>query len=583
MSSYVLLLGIACVVNAVAAGAIASRTWERTESRVIAAMHLGAAWWALCEVLWNLAPDAETAIFWVRASSPGWLFIGSLVLHAFVALDGGRSPVRRVIPLAYAASGGMVLWTLFGTQLMVEAVPTRWGYGYRVGNVYAFSYFVIVAPVLVGFSVLRGLVDRATTDADRRQLPFVVVGLGIPLLLASTTDVVLPLFDIQVPRLGTTSFAILGLLTLYSTIRFGFSFVVPSNFSEAILATLSDGVALLHPNGKIRSANQGLARLAGISRDRLERMTIQELVSPDLESLGHEVRDLEGTLHGVKRQPVAITSRPVRDRQGNALGIVVSLHDLREVEALRTRLVTSDRLAAVGQLAAGIAHEINNPLAFVRANLSHLESQWKQLRAPLQGDEPLPDHVLRELVLETDEVIEESLEGVDRATEIIRGIRGFSHAGAPEQADADVNELVEQALLVAGPRLRGRVAVERRFGALPVLRCAGQQLKQVFLNLILNAEQAQVDGGTIRLTTRARDGAVEVDVEDDGPGIPESIRERIFDPFFTTKAVGEGTGLGLGICHEIVRAHGGRIEVGTPERGARLRVWLPLVRSISRN
>jgi two-component system NtrC family sensor kinase len=274
---------------------------------------------------------------------------------------------------------------------------------------------------------------------------------------------------------------------------------------------------------------------------------------------------------------VTVVSRAVRDRQDNALGLVVSVRDLREVELLRSRLVDSDRLAAVGRLAAGIAHEINNPLAFVRANLSHLEGHWKRLREPLRRGEEIPAAALRDLTLETDELIEESLEGVDRAAAIIRSVRSFAHAGTDAREPADLNDLLDQALVMAGPRLRGRIEVERDYAQLPLLTCSVQQMKQVFLNLLVNAVQALAEGGTVRLRTRSDLGFVEVEVEDDGPGMSDGVRTRIFDPFFTTKPVGEGTGLGLGIAHEIVRSHGGSIEVDSqPGEGARFRIQLPL-------
>ena len=267
-----------------------------------------------------------------------------------------------------------------------------------------------------------------------------------------------------------------------------------------------------------------------------------------------------------------------RDRRGNPLGLVVSLRDLREVESLRSRLVTSDRLAAVGQLAAGIAHEINNPLAFVRANLSLLEEHWKRIREPLRGNgEELSADQLREILFDADELIEESLEGVDRAAEIVRGVRNFSHAGSGSREPAALDDLMEQVLVMASPRLKHRIEIERRYAELPPVRCAPQQLKQVFLNLVVNAEQAMAEGGTLRLTTRHEDGVVEIEVKDTGHGIPEEILDRIFDPFFTTKPVGEGQGLGLGIAHEIVRSHSGSIRVESmPGDGTRFTVRLPV-------
>jgi two-component system, NtrC family, sensor kinase len=229
----------------------------------------------------------------------------------------------------------------------------------------------------------------------------------------------------------------------------------------------------------------------------------------------------------------------------------------------------------VGQLAAGIAHEINNPIAFVRSNLSQLAAHWKTVRSELERAGQAQAQA--ELIAEGEELIEESVEGVDRAAEIVRGVKGFSHAGRQLREPTDLNQLLEDVLHMAAAQLRSRARVERFYVELPPVHCVPQELKQVFLNLIVNAGQAIRDGGTIRIATETGDGWVTVKVEDDGCGIAPEHLERIFDPFFTTKRVGEGTGLGLGIAYHIVRSHRGEIQVDSElGRGSRFRVKLPV-------
>jgi two-component system NtrC family sensor kinase len=266
----------------------------------------------------------------------------------------------------------------------------------------------------------------------------------------------------------------------------------------------------------------------------------------------------------------------LRDRQGHPIGVVVVLRDLAELVSLRSRLALSGRLAAVGELAAGIAHEINNPLAFVRANLCALRRSWDALGVEVEKAATGP--AATGLLADGEELIEESLEGVDRAVAIIRDVRGLSHGGGDRREPASLNALLDGVLRIASPQLRGRIAVEKHYAPdLPPISCAPQELQQVFLNLVLNAAQAIGHEGSICVTTRRDGGWVVATVEDDGCGIPPDVIERVFDPFFTTKAVGEGTGLGLGIAYEIVRRHRGEIrvesEVGS---GARFRVRLPL-------
>ncbi len=174
-------------------------------------------------------------------------------------------------------------------------------------------------------------------------------------------------------------------------------------------------------------------------------------------------------------------------------------------------------------------------------------------------------------------MLDDSLEGVERTAVIVRDVRAFSHGGADERERFDPNEVVERALRVAAPQLRRAANIEREYGEIPLVEGARRELEQVFLNLIVNAGQALEELGVLRVRTAVIDGEIEIAVADSGRGIAPEHLDRIFDPFFTTKPVGEGTGLGLSISHEIVRRHGGRIDVSSePGCGTEFRVRLPI-------
>jgi signal transduction histidine kinase len=253
------------------------------------------------------------------------------------------------------------------------------------------------------------------------------------------------------------------------------------------------------------------------------------------------------------------------------MGLVVVLRDLREIEDLRRRMFTQARLAAVGELAAGLAHEINNPLAFVRANLGQLERHWESLCA---GD--LSAGELQLTARDGREMIQESMIGADRAVEIVRGVRRFTHAGFSNRELADPNELIEDTLSMLRSE-SNPTTIDFRRGEIPPVLCEPQQLRQVFLNLVNNALQAVSQGGRIEIASGREGDDVVVEVSDDGEGMDAATLDRIFDPFFTTKEVGEGTGLGLAISWHIVSAHGGRIDVrSTPGNGSRFYVRLPI-------
>jgi PAS domain S-box-containing protein len=576
MHAYVLLVATAALISALCAGGIFARDPRGLPSRRGAALLLASAYWAICEVAWNLSPDAATSLAWVRASAPGWQFHGPVVLQLLLEAEGGHWPrLRRLVRPLYVASFCFLALTWLTPWMIRDVVQTSWGWGYQVGPLHPMIFAATMLGVIPALFVASRFLRNLSSPAERRQRPMLVLGIATPIFAASVTDVLLPWFGIQVPRLGTSAMACLGAIALWSILRFGHSLLTPGTFAEQILATLPDGVALLHPDGRIRSANPGLVAISGHCAADLVAMGIDRLLGRGFEKVAADDPETELIRASGESIPVSIASSELRDRQGYLIGHVLVVRDLRDLAQLRSRLVMSARLAAVGELAAGIAHEINNPIAFVRSNLSLLASHWKTVTSELEGAGRA--EAQRALIAEGGELIEESVEGVDRAAEIVRGVKGFSHAGSQLREETDLNQLLEDVLHVAAAQLRGRASVERSYAELPPIHCVPQELKQVFLNLIVNAGQAIGDGGTIRLTTEAHGGFATVKIEDDGCGIAPENLERIFDPFFTTKRVGEGTGLGLGIAYQIVRSHGGEIRVDSElGRGSRFRVRLPV-------
>ncbi|MEB2345405.1 MAG: ATP-binding protein [Deltaproteobacteria bacterium] len=565
--------GLACMICGIL---VLLREPDAATHRCTGALLLGAAWWGLCEALWTLAPDPETALALARLSVPGWVFVGPLALQLFLA--HGRAPawVRGVLPVAWAGSlaalgiGWTTPWLLRGVT------PVPWGWALEVGPAFGLWFVLAITSAGAGlFSSLRAL-RRNASPAAARQSPWLVAAAGTPLLFGSTTDALLPLLGVPVPRLGVVSFGLLGVLVTATIRRFGWSIVTPGSFAGLVLDALPEGVALVATDGRVRLANPTLAGLVGRPGDALLGLPIAGFL-PGL-ALGGQagLREHECELEraGGERVPVAISTSPLRDKRGSAAGLVLVVRDLREVVTLRTRLLTSARLAAVGDLAAGIAHEINNPLAYINANLRALRDQWLTLAEAWQMEREKPR--LEDVFEDGLDMLDESLEGVDRTAAIVRDVRAFSHAGAGARERLEPHALVERALRVADPHLRRRATVVRELGPVPCVEGVRRELEQVLLNLVLNAAQALAEEGTIRVRTVLRGEEVVISVADDGCGIAPELLERIFDPFFTTRPAGEGTGLGLSISHEIVRRHGGRIEVRSePGRGSEFLVLLP--------
>jgi PAS domain S-box-containing protein len=538
----------------------------------------GVSFWAACEVLSSSRTDPQLALVYAKASTLGWAFIGPLGVGLALAATGESVPrIRRAIPALFAAGGLFLLLDWFTPWFHRGVTPTRWGWGYELGPAFALFVIYALACMYLAFEIGKSACRKMNTQRERRRAYWIGAGILGCFTLAGLTDGVLPLFGIHVLHVGTIIHASLGGAIAWTFYRSGYPLLAPGLFAAEILEALPDGVAMLRLDGRIRYGNSAMARLLGHATSELDGLDVRELIHGLRDLPIDELRELECDLSrdGDDAVPVSLSSVTLSDRQGSPIGIVLIARDLRELEALRGRLVVSGRLAAVGELAAGIAHEINNPLAYVRANLSLLRQHWESLGTEVEKSGVSGS--FDELIAEGAEMIDESLEGVDRATAIVRDVKGLAHAGRGERTMADLNELLDGVLRMASPQLRVTANVEKNYGLLPMIACAPQELQQVFLNLVLNASQSIADRGTIRIRTEAQNRSVMAWIEDDGCGVDAELIDRIFDPFFTTKPVGEGTGLGLGIAHEIVRKHGGEIAIDSkPGRGTVVGVRLPI-------
>jgi len=557
---FVLMLLFSCLgAGALGAAILAHDPTQRT-NRLIASVLGCSAYWSLCEALWNLSEDPGTVVWIIRLSSFGWIPLGPLALDLFGEVTGERrTRFRRTVPAAYATAGIAIALYILTPWCIASPIRVSWGWAYEFGFLFPVAFvptIIFVASVLVMWPRFFLV---SVSPGERRQGFWMFFGILIPATAASLTDVAMPALGVPFPRLGSTSILVIGAIAAWSVRRYGYFLLAPEAFTSEILQTLRDGVALLREDGGIRFCNEALARLVGSTRSSLRERSIFEFL-PDLRlnlteaSVGVSSNLVPASKGAI---PVAVSSALLCDDKQQVIGCVIAVRDLREVVALRNRLVTSGRLAAVGELAAGIAHEINNPISYVSSNLLQLRRHWSSLANAFEKQDSESD--IGPIFQEGEEILEESAEGIERITSIVRNVGAISHAGLGHFELANVNELLENALSVAA--LSFSVTVERCYSEVPPVRCAPQQLKQVFLDLLLNALQAIGDYGNIRLVTEGVSGGVEIHIEDDGCGIPEENLDRIFDPFFTTQPVGEGTGLGLALCYQIVRKHGGEISV----------------------
>jgi PAS domain S-box-containing protein len=348
--------------------------------------------------------------------------------------------------------------------------------------------------------------------------------------------------------------------------------------------SLNDGVILIDLAGAILDWNTSAERLFGFSKAEALGRPYQEVlgltdaemtptvIQAALKRFGRWNRELSAVRKDGSACFCEATVVPLRDGEGRHLASLAVHRDLGERRAMQAQLLVASRMASVGTLAAGVAHEINNPLAFINANLVWLQDELAARQTTLG------DGTFQELA----GVLTEARSGIERIGSIVRDLKTFARVETDDVAGpVDVRKVLAFAVKMADKELRQRARVVSELEEVPPVLGSDGRLGQVFLNLLLNAAQAIPDGAVssneIRLRCVRRDRSVVVEVADTGRGIPVELQPRVFDPFFTTKRVGEGSGLGLAICHGIVRGLGGEINVRSEVgRGSTFTVTLPI-------
>ena len=401
-------------------------------------------------------------------------------------------------------------------------------------------------------------------------------------------------------------------------------------YNENIIQNINSALVVVNTAREISFANPTAESVLGVESGKLLGRQIADWFRDEPADENLIVRTLEtgakfkGAESSITREdgrviPVGVSCSPLTDREGLALGAVAIFQDLSDIKLLERQVLQSEKMASIGQLAAGVAHEINNPVGFIHANLfqvseylQDLEGVWERLdllQETIERGEGLDEvraasESLRQVCHAIDldfvkkdfvKAVDESLEGSERIRHIVRDLRDFSRQDTGEATLADVNRCIDSTAHIVWTMMKHHVVLKKNYEELPPLRCYPMQLEQVLMNLLVNACQAieektagdeipnalagGVAGGVtgeVEVQTRARDGGVVITIRDNGVGIPAEDLGRIFDPFFTTKDVGAGTGLGLSTSYSLIQRHGGEISVESEVgKGTTFEIWLP--------
>jgi PAS domain S-box-containing protein len=409
--------------------------------------------------------------------------------------------------------------------------------------------------------------------------------LGALLMVSSTTD-------LQAEDRRVFALAVAGQISLALALARAFAAKDASeraaraqaDLMHSILESMADGVVVSDATGAITSWNPAAESILGMRALAVEWMTRGGAFSVDqVTPLAREDHPLARAQRGesIDRTELfvrhdgkdgawlSMSARPLRDEAGATCGGVVVFRDVTAEKAAAAQLMVSDRMASLGSLAAGVAHEINNPLAAVLGNLDLALRDVEQLAA--QGDV-----ALRELP----DDLADARHAADRVRQIVRDLKLFSRAEEDKRGPVDVERVLESSLRMAWTEIRHRARLTRAYGQVPAVDANEARLGQVFLNLIVNAAQAIPEGrammNEIKVSTARVGDRIRVEISDTGHGMPPEVQARLFTPFFTTKPAGVGTGLGLAICKRLLVAIGGEIAVQSEVgKGTTFSVTLP--------
>ena len=384
---------------------------------------------------------------------------------------------------------------------------------------------------------------------------------------------------------------------------------------QALLAPVREGMLLFTDDDAVVLANPAVdALLAGSETgEGGAPQRLRALLPPDAMAVARK----EGQWSGSLVMGEGVVTAQLYHHRDQAIGYYLGLFrriegqedyerelqqrhaELRQaylrLNGAQEKLLQSEKMASIGQLAAGVAHEINNPIGYVHSNLGSLQEYLRSLFTVIEAYEralraPDPKTLIPEIDdirhrLDIDfisrdlpQLMAESREGIERVTRIVRDLKDFSYSGRDESWKlVDLHSGLESTINIIWNELKYKVELHREFGQLPLVECLPSELNQVYMNLLLNAGHAIADRGVITVRTGVDGEHAWVEFEDSGGGISPELRQRIFDPFFTTKPVGSGTGLGLSISYSIINKHNGRIDLdSTPGVGSTFRVVLPI-------
>jgi len=560
------LIPVAAILVSAAFGVVAA-VWnsERRPSASVCAVFLFTGLWAFLDLMTFLEADADRAKMLIQ-----WIHLPAMLLGPTVPwvlaqmFPQIEERLGRLARVGFSIAVVLGLAGAFLPNSILGVVPTEWGsWAPRYGLV---SILLVpigtILPVFAAYEAFRLEVRRDFEKSDRTRGHAVTIAVVISLLVTVQTEYVMPLLGQPAPRLGAISIALAAAVAWLRILHASDDLAVTSEgMARAMLEELHDGVALVQLDGTIRVSNMRFAEMLGSRSLRLTGTSISDRLDTPIATICEGLEDYECELRreGGDSLPISLSSSVELDEEGKAMGAVVVFRDRREIDVLRSRLMTSGRLAAIGELAAGIAHEVNNPIAFIRSDFNLLSERLSEIRDQISrhssagAENPVLDRASQR--------IEVALEGIERVAEVVGDVRDFAHVGGAGQGGSDPAVLVDGAMRLARLQRGDEIDLRVEKGSCSEWIDSGQELKQVLLALILILVEALEKGGSI-LASLESDGKI-LGITLRATGLVENSGSALcqFEGLAVTEPGALQTDLGLAVLTELIDEMGASLSI----------------------
>ena len=589
MNFFALLSLFSSIVVFSLGGFIFLRNTQRTLNRIFMLLCLSLALWSFTEFAYRQTDSLDIAYFWLRVNAFVYL-VPPLSLHFMLVFteESKQFGSRLAYLFMYAPAVMFIVLSLTTDTMGGAPAKEYWGWTYTMPEqplLYNISQFWSYGLGILALYLCLLCFLREKDNKKKQQAKFIFIGFLVVTAIAIITEWLLPLLQITVPESTTISFTFACLCAGYAIGKYELFALPSATVAEGIISTMPDSLILVGPDDRITMANNATLRMLGWNEDELIGRNVDNIISGDDQDIGTREGEKSGgsndkSIVGTETTYVTSSGRHIpvfqsralmKDRDGKLQGTIYIGRDITELKAaedekkrMEEQLLITGRLAAVGELSAGVAHELNNPLAAIQAYAQFLASN---------------EELDEDIKCDVDTIYKEA----KRATRITSSLLSFARRNQAEKHLCSINEILEKSLELHKYRMNiNGIEVWTELDVnIPTTMADPHQMQQVFVNLIVNAEQAMTEAygrGKLHIKTQTIKGEIQVTFTDNGPGISEEYLKCIFDPFFTTKDVGKGTGLGLSICYGIIDGHGGRIYARSkPGTGATFVVEIPVV------